>query len=132
MNPIFEIFDLNEFLCYTLSWPNWRPLSAERNWVVSITFSHLVPEIVGPKVGLIFHQNLLFNSFTVFCMNFLLDFQSNWLTFSLILDLFYPSLFFLQNLRSDWVQLFYHTLNLANLVKYPLGFWPNSNTKCIN
>ncbi len=46
--------------------------------------------------------------------------------FSLIFDpidplfhLFDPS--FLQNLRSDWVQFFYHVLNpvLENLMKYP-------------
>ncbi len=37
--------------------------------------SHLVPEI--HKVGLIFHQDILFNSFYIFYINFLLDFQSN-------------------------------------------------------
>ncbi len=35
------------------------PLSAEK---IGLSLSHLVPEILGPKVGLIFHQNVLFNS----------------------------------------------------------------------
>ncbi len=44
------------------------PLSAEK---ISLSLSYLVPEILGPKVGLIFHQNVLFNSFWAVCMNFL-------------------------------------------------------------
>ncbi len=30
---------------------------------IGLSLSHLVPEILGPKVGLIFHQNVLFNRF---------------------------------------------------------------------
>ncbi len=33
------------------------PLSAEK---IGLSVSHLVPEILGPKVGLIFHQNVFF------------------------------------------------------------------------
>ncbi len=36
------------------------PLSAEEN---GLALSHIVPEILGPKGGLFFHQNVLFNSF---------------------------------------------------------------------
>ncbi len=30
---------------------------------IGLSLSHLVPEILGPKFGLIFHQNVLFNRF---------------------------------------------------------------------
>ncbi len=30
---------------------------------VSLSLSHFVPEILGPKFGLIFHQNVFFNTF---------------------------------------------------------------------
>ncbi len=30
---------------------------------ISLSLSHLVPEILGPKMDLIFHQNLFFNRF---------------------------------------------------------------------
>ncbi len=36
------------------------PFSAEK---IGLSLSHLVPEILGPKVGVIFHQNVLFNRF---------------------------------------------------------------------
>ncbi len=56
-----------------------------------LSLSHLVPEILGPTVSLIFHQNnVLFISFYAFCSNLLLDFRSNWTPFSLILDLLTP------------------------------------------
>ncbi len=78
----------------------------------------IVPGILGPKVGLIFHQNVLVIRFWAFCIDCLLDFQSNWPPFSLILDLFDPS--FSQNLRSDWVQFcFMYWTQLAKMfVKY--------------
>ncbi len=41
---------------------------------IRLSISHLVPEILGPKVGLIFHQNVLFNRFKAFCINFPLIF----------------------------------------------------------
>ncbi len=46
---------------------------------------------------------MYYYSFYVFCVNVLIDFRSIWPSFSLILDLFNPS--FLQNLRSDWIQI---------------------------
>ncbi len=30
---------------------------------IGLSLSHLVPEILGPKVGLIFHQNVFVNRF---------------------------------------------------------------------
>ncbi len=83
------------------------PFSAEN---ISLSLSHLVPEILRPKVGL-FHQNAHSNRFKAFCINFILRFQSNYPPPFFgggggILDLFYPS--FSQNLRSDdWVQFFF-------------------------
>ncbi len=70
---------------------------------IGLSLSLLVPEILGLKDGLFFHQNVLFNRFQAFCMNFFLDFRSNWPPFSFILNLFNPS--FLQNLRSGWTWL---------------------------
>ncbi len=56
-----------------------------------MSLSYLVPEKLGPKVGLIFHQNVLFSIFKHFvCINFLLHFGSNWLPFSLIFDFYDP------------------------------------------
>ncbi len=54
------------------------PLSAEK-----IGLSHLVPEILGPKVGVIFQQNVLFKRFS-------LHFRSNWPPFPLILIFLTP------------------------------------------
>ncbi len=102
MTPIFGIFNLIGSLFYTSTQSNWLPLSAEK---ISLSLSHLVPEILGRKFGKMFYQNVLFNRFYAFCINFHLDFLSNWSPFSLILDLFDPS--FSQNLRSDCVQLFF-------------------------
>ncbi len=42
---------------------------------IGLSLSHLVPEIFGPKVGLIFHQNVFLKLFKHFIS-----------TFSLILD----------------------------------------------
>ncbi len=85
---------------------------------ISVSLSHLVPEILGRKFGLLFHQNVLFNQFKAFCINFLLHVQSNWPPFSLILNLFVPS--FSQNLRSNWVQfLLACWTQPATMVKYP-------------
>ncbi len=44
---------------------------------ISFSLSHLVPEILGPKIGHIFHKNVLFNNLEAFCFNFLLDFLSS-------------------------------------------------------
>ncbi len=66
---------------------------------VSITF---MQEILGTKAGLIFHQNVLFNSFKHFVSIFSLIFNP---TDPLFIDLrsFLP--LFLQNHRSDWVKI---------------------------
>ncbi len=56
-----------ESLFYTSTQSDWPPLSAEK---ISLSLSHLVPEILGPKVGLIFDQNVLFNRFKAFYVNF--------------------------------------------------------------
>ncbi len=52
MNPIFEIFHLNRSLFYTSSRADCPPLSADKN---GLSLSHLVSEILGPKIGLILH-----------------------------------------------------------------------------
>ncbi len=57
MTPISEIF---ESLFYASSRFDCPPLYAEK---IGLSLSHLVPEILGPKVGLSFHQNVLFNCF---------------------------------------------------------------------
>ncbi len=46
MTPVFEIFD---------------PIGSIEK--IGLSLSHLVAEILGPKVGVIFHQNVLFNRF---------------------------------------------------------------------
>ncbi len=97
-DPHFEDFQSN---WVPILYPNTIQLTPSFCRKIGLSLSHLVPEILGPKFGLIFHQNVSVNRFEAFCINFLLDFQSNW-PFSLILDLFDPS--FSQNLRSDWVQ----------------------------
>ncbi len=46
-------------LCLS-TFSDWCSLSAEK---IGLSLSQLVPEILGPKIGKIFHQNVLFNSF---------------------------------------------------------------------
>ncbi len=60
MIPTCEICDPSESLFYTSNQSDWPPLSAEK---IDLSLSYLVPEISEPKLGLIFHQNELFNSF---------------------------------------------------------------------
>ncbi len=75
MTPIFEdFFYKNGSLFYASSHSNWSPLSAEK---IGLSLSYLVPEILGPKVVLIFF---------------------------IYLSLFDPS--FLQNLSSKLIQIF--------------------------
>ncbi len=59
MTPVFQIFDPIGSILY-LNTIRLTPFSAEK---ISLSLSHLVPEILGPKVGIIFHQNVLFNRF---------------------------------------------------------------------
>ncbi len=109
---IIPIFDLIEFLCYA-SQRSDCPLFLQNKMVFSL--SHFVPEILGRKVGLIVHENVLFNCFKAFRINFLLDFRSNCPPFSLLLDHFTPT--FLQN---PIISIFYHSLNpvIENVVNY--------------
>ncbi len=72
MAPVLGIFNLIGSLFYTPTQFDWPPLSAEK---FGLSLSHLVPEILGPKVSLIFHQNVLFNRFKAFCINFPLIFD---------------------------------------------------------
>ncbi len=60
MTPVLGISDPIGSLLYTSAQSDWPPLSAEK---IGLSLSHLVPEILGPKFGLIFHQNVLFNRF---------------------------------------------------------------------
>ncbi len=57
--------------------PQHNPIGPSFCRKIGLSLSHSVPEILGPKVGLMFHQNVVFNSFEAFCINFLLDFRSN-------------------------------------------------------
>ncbi len=52
--------NLIESLFYTSTQSDRPPLSAEK---IGLSLSYLVPEILGPKVGLIFHQNVFLNRF---------------------------------------------------------------------
>ncbi len=120
MTPVFVIFDQIGSIFYSLSRSDCPFLSAVK---LGLSLSHLVPEIVRVKIGVIFYQNVFKHFVSVFSPCF----QSNWSIFSLILDLF--DLSFLHNLRSDWV-LFFRVLNRAtdNLVKYPLFSTPREET----
>ncbi len=98
MTPIFDIFYPIGFLFYAFSQSYWLPLCAGK---ISLSLSYLVSEILGPIVGLILHQNVLFNILCQFSPWFVIQLIP--LTpYSLILDIFDP--LFLQNLRSDLVQ----------------------------
>ncbi len=58
-------------LFYALNQSDWHPFSAQKLF----PSLDLVPEILGPKVGVMFHQNVLFNNFEAFSINFLLWFS---------------------------------------------------------
>ncbi len=60
MTPIFEIFDPSGPYCM-LQLDLIDPLFLQKK--IRLSLSHLVIEILGPRLGLIFHQNALFNSF---------------------------------------------------------------------
>ncbi len=100
LTPIFDIFLSHwvPFCCLTWS---YGPLFMQKQ--ISLSLSHLVSEIIWPKVSLFFHKNLSFDTFEAICANFLLDFRYCWTPFSL-LELFDPS--FLQNRRYCWVHFF--------------------------
>ncbi len=60
MTHVFEIFNPIGSIFYTATQSDCPPCSAEK---IGLSLSHLVPEILVPKVGVIFHQNVLFNRF---------------------------------------------------------------------
>ncbi len=121
MTHVLGICNLNASLFYNATHFDWPPLSAEK---ISLYLSHLVPEIIRPKVDLFFtkmyylrdckHFVSIFNPIDLFFLNF----RSFW-----------P--FILQNLRSNWVQYFFRMLNPAteNFVKYRPSPLPQ---KCAN
>ncbi len=72
--------------------------------IIGLSLSHLVSEILWPKVRLIVHQNVLLNRFKAFYINFpLICYPMD--LFLLILNLF--DLSFSQNLRSDLLQFLF-------------------------
>ncbi len=73
MTPVLRIFNPTVFLFYI---PQHNPIDhLVLQKKICLPPSHLVPEILGPKVGLIFHHNVLFNRFKAF-----------WIYFPLICD----------------------------------------------
>ncbi len=74
MTPILATFDLMG--AYFMPHHDLiDPLFLQRK--VRLSLSHLFPEVLGTKAGMIYYQLVLFNCFLVFCINFLLDFRSN-------------------------------------------------------
>ncbi len=66
-------------LCLNSIW--LTPSFWRKNWFV---FSHLIPEILGPKRGLIFHQNVLFKGLPeAYAVNHVV--QIMWLAFPLFM-----------------------------------------------
>ncbi len=59
-DPVFGIINPIGSIFYTSTQSDWPPFSAEK---IGLSLSHLVPEILGAKVGVIFHPNVLFNRF---------------------------------------------------------------------
>ncbi len=60
MTPFLNIFYSIGSLFYAAIPSDCPTLSAEK---IGLSLSHLVTDIFGPKIGQIFHQNVLFNSF---------------------------------------------------------------------
>ncbi len=58
--PVLGGFNPPGSLFYTSTQFDLPPLSAKK---IGLPLSHLVPEILRPKIGLLFHQNVLFNRF---------------------------------------------------------------------
>ncbi len=54
---VFEIFNPNGAIFYASPRSDWPSLSAEKT---GLSLSYLVPEILGPKVGLIVCQNIYY------------------------------------------------------------------------
>ncbi len=111
--PMFEMFDPIGSLFYAPTWSDCPPLSAGK---VSLSLSHLVPEILGPKFGLMFHQMYYLTLFKHFVSSFSLIFYP---FFFFDFRSFLPLIFTKPYIRLG--HIFYLVLYLAteNLVKYP-------------
>ncbi len=103
--PIPITVDQNKYLSLWIkySWISQKRLqgglgNAEE---IGLSLMHEVTVLSGTIFGQTFHQNLSFDSFEAFCINFLLHFLSSWPLFSLFLDIFDPT--FLQYLRSTLI-----------------------------
>ncbi len=72
MTPVFWIFNPIGSLFYTAAQSDWPSRFAEK---IGLSLSHLVPDLLGPKVVLHFHQNVFFNRCYAFCINFPLIFN---------------------------------------------------------
>ncbi len=84
MTQMFEIFHLTPLFMHHHDLSD--PLFLQKK--ISLSLSHLVSDILGPKVGLMFIKMYYLTIFMHFCINFLLNFRSKWPLFSLILDHF--------------------------------------------
>ncbi len=70
--PVFGIFHLIGSLFYTPTQFDWPLLSAEK---IGLSLSHIVPEILGLKVGLIFPKMYYLTDFKHFISIFFLIFN---------------------------------------------------------
>ncbi len=95
MTPVFEIFNPIGSIFYN---------STQSDWVIGLSLSHLVPEKLGPKVGVIFTKMYYLTDFKHFVSIFP-SFSIQLTPFSISFKFFDPS--FLQKLRSDWVHFFF-------------------------
>ncbi len=115
-DPRFGDFNPIGCLFYTSTQSDWPRFCRKKG----LSLSHLIPEILGLKVGLIFHKNVFFKRFLSILYLFSFNFRSNWPLFSLILKLFDPS--FSQKLISEGSNFFLRVLHptTENLMKHPL------------
>ncbi len=105
LTPICDIFVSWWIL---ILWLNYILLTLPYAEKTSLSLSLLVQKIIWPKGGLIFHQNLSFDSFESLCIKFFHDFWS-WPLFTSFIS-FWPLI--LTKSRSDEV-------HFKHLVKYP-------------
>ncbi len=114
MTPVFEIFDLIGSIFYTSTQSDWPPFSAEK---IGLSLSHLVPEILGPKIGGIFSKMYYLTDLKHF-VSISLHFRSNWPPFPLILNFLTPHFYkSLDPIGSIFVHVLY--LGTENFMKYP-------------
>ncbi len=84
--PVFDIFQSHwvPFLCPTRSFCRKK---------ICLSLSHLVPEIIWPKVGLFCHKNLSFDTLEAICTTFLLHFRSFWPPIFIVIRYFWLFIF---------------------------------------